>query len=175
MSNNTNTTSNDTNTNTTLEYYSGHVSLDCPPSPAGVWDGQVFIAADGSAWVRDSDDDTDPRVDGSGVHFLLPAPPAIDHYKEGNSPLLIITAHLVTVQGCPAPTAQQSAIIRTLAAGWVKKTHIHASHSGRGVSGITEGNADAANAIWFLLFGKSLLYPETAEKAKVTLAPFFEA
>ena len=159
-----------------LKYYSGYAALDCPPSPAGTWNGTTFTAADGSAWVRDSDDDTDPRVDGSGVHFLLPAPPAIVHYEEGNSPLLIITAHRVTVQGCPAPTAQQSAIIRALVAGkWVKKTHIHASHSGRGVSGITEGNADAANAIWFLLFGSSRLYPETAQKAKATLAPFFEA
>ena len=99
----------------------------------------------------------------------------IVYYEEGNSPLLVITANRVTVQGCPAPTAQQSAIIRTLAAGWVKKTHIHASHSGRGVSGITEGNADNANAIWFLLFGKRHLYPETAEKAKATLAPFLGA
>ena len=99
----------------------------------------------------------------------------IVYYEEGNSPLLVITANRVTVQGCPAPTAEQSDIIRTLAAEWVKKTHIHASHSGRGVSGITKENADNANAIWFLLFGKRHLYPETAEKAKVTLAPFLGA
>ena len=100
----------------------------------------------------------------------------IVYYEEGNSPLLIITAHRVTVQGCPAPTEQQIKIIRALVAGkWVKKTHIHASHSGRGVSGITKENADNANAIWFLLFGKCHLYPETAEKAKATLAPFLGA
>jgi hypothetical protein len=104
--------------------------------------------------------------------YTTTATPAIVHYEEGNSPLLVITAHRVTVQGCPAPNAQQSSIIRTLADKWIGKTHIHASHSGRGVSGITKGNADAANAIWFLLFGKSRLYPETAEKAKATLAPF---
>jgi len=98
--------------------------------------------------------------------------PAIVHYEEGNSPLLVITAHRVTVQGCPAPTEVQGNIIRTLADNWIGKTHIHASHSGRGISGITKDNADAANAIWFLLFGKSRLYPETAEKAKATLAPF---
>jgi hypothetical protein len=101
--------------------------------------------------------------------------PDIVHYEEGNSPLLVITAHRVTVQGCPAPTEAQKVIIRTLADNWIGKTHIHASHSGRGVSGITKDNADAANAIWLLLFGKSRLYPETAEKAKATLAPFFEA
>ena len=101
--------------------------------------------------------------------------PAIVHYEEGNSPLLVITAHRVTVQGCPAPTEQQIKIIRTLADKWVKKTHIHASHSGRGVSGITKENADNANAIWFLLFGKRHLYPETAEKAQLTLAPFLGA
>jgi len=105
--------------------------------------------------------------------YTTTATPAIVHYEEGNSPLLVITAHRVTVQGCPAPSEEQSAIIRALVAGdWVGKTHIHASHSGRGVSGITKENADAANAVWFLLFGKSRLYPETAEKAKATLAPF---
>lgn len=101
--------------------------------------------------------------------------PTICHYEEGNCPLLVITAQRVTVQGCPTPTKAQRSIIRALVGKWIGKTHIHASHSGRGVAGITKDNADAANAIWFLLFGKRRLYPETAEKAKATLAPFVGA
>ena len=54
----------------TFEYYSGNFALDCPAT-LGVWEGDTFIAADGSKWK--SEDDTDPSIDGSGVHQLIPA------------------------------------------------------------------------------------------------------
>ena len=58
---------------TILPYYSGNLALDCPPTP-GNWAGNIFTAADGSKWTVDpADDGQHPAVDGTDVHYLIPA------------------------------------------------------------------------------------------------------
>jgi hypothetical protein len=57
----------------TLPYYSGNIALDCSPT-AGTWDNDIFTADDGSKWTIDpSDDSPHPRMDATGMHYLIPA------------------------------------------------------------------------------------------------------
>lgn len=51
-------------------YYAGNITLGCDPTP-GSWDGEIFTSPDGSRWQSANDDD--PSIDGSGVHYLIPA------------------------------------------------------------------------------------------------------
>jgi hypothetical protein len=58
---------------TAFQYYSGNFALGCDPT-TGRWDGDIFIAADGSKWTVDpSDIDHHPATDGTGTHYLIPA------------------------------------------------------------------------------------------------------
>ena len=62
-----------TNTTTTMfPYYSGNFALGLDPT-AGSWNKDIFTAADGSQWTVDPQDDSHPAVDGTDVHYLIPA------------------------------------------------------------------------------------------------------
>lgn len=72
----------DTNTMWKNEYYSGNWAYGFDPTP-GIWDGNIFTAADGGKWTFDTSDDAPhPATDGSGVHHLIPA----DITKTTNQP-----------------------------------------------------------------------------------------
>lgn len=56
---------------TTFDYYSGCRVTGQDPTP-GTWKDHIFTSTDGSMWTTVDLTEDDPRIDGTGVHYLIP-------------------------------------------------------------------------------------------------------
>jgi hypothetical protein len=113
-----------------LAYYAGNFSLACLPTP-GSWDGDTFTAFDGSKWVVDADDASPhPSTDGSGMHYLLPAPTFTLTASNGESDAGFILTHdesgISISSPCgrsyrmPQARADKAEILSALVAKWAE-------------------------------------------------------